>query len=663
MKIKTKFPFEQNEDPDMGIVLADGCRLSARVWRPIGAGPVPAILEFLPYRKRDGTHVRDALTHPYLAGHGYACIRVDMRGNGDSQGLMEDEYTPQELSDACEVIAWLAEQDWCSGSVGMMGISWGGFNGLQVAALQPPALKAVISLCSTVDRFADDIHFKGGCLLGENFGWAAQMFSYSSRPPDPLIFGDGWRDEWLMRLEATPFLAKRWLNEQSRGDYWKHGSICEDFSAVQVPVLAIGGWHDGYRNTVAKLLEAMPGQVKGIMGPWIHKYPHFAGPKPAIGFLQEALRWWDKWLKGIDTGVQDDPAYRAYVMESVAPKPWLEQRPGRWVAEAEWPSVQVSPMLLNLRGDRTLGSADLFDLAVSSAQNCGAKAGEFFPFAFGPELPDDQQTDDLLSLCFDGPAFEADIDLLGAPFVDLWVASDKPMAQIAVRLCDLRPDGSSALIAHGFLNLSHRNGSEFPVPMTPGDVEKVRVALDQCAYRLPKGHRLRLAISTTYWPFVWPSAEAATIIVSEGALSLLVRALHDEAEWVFAEPESATPWKHEILTSGGMTRKESRESDGRCVIRINNDHGQTRDLEHGLIAQEASHEVWSISPDDPLSALCEIEWNQEASRGKWSYKTLAKMTMTCDAGSFFLQGELTAWEGEKRVFNQVWHEQIERKFV
>ena len=196
------------ELPDMPIIMADGCRLSARVWMPADAeiNPVPAILEFLPYRKRDGTTARDCLTHPYFAKRGYACIRVDMRGNGDSQGIMEDEYTQQELDDAVHTIAWLASQPWCSGTVGMMGISWGGFNSLQVAALKPAPLKAVITLCSTVDRYADDIHYKGGCLLNENFGWGSTMWSYSSRAPDPALVGDAWREMWLDWLKAEKVL-------------------------------------------------------------------------------------------------------------------------------------------------------------------------------------------------------------------------------------------------------------------------------------------------------------------------------------------------------------------------------------------------------------------------------------------------------------------------
>ena len=200
-EIETGFAREVIEIEDQPIEMPDGCRLSARIWMPkdAEANPVPLILEHLPYRKRDGTIVRDSITHPWMAGQGYACVRVDMRGNGDSEGLMEDEYTAQELQDACDVIVWATAQPWCSGTAGMMGISWGGFNSLQVAALRPPALKAIITICSTADRFADDIHFKGGCLLGENFAWAANMLSYSSRPPDPALVGDG-----LARIVAQP---------------------------------------------------------------------------------------------------------------------------------------------------------------------------------------------------------------------------------------------------------------------------------------------------------------------------------------------------------------------------------------------------------------------------------------------------------------------------
>ena len=162
--------------------------------------PVPAILEFLPYRKNDGTIYRDEITLPATAEKAYACIRVDIRGTGESEGLFDDEYSEQELSDAEQVIDWISQQPWCDGNVGMVGISWGGFNALQLAYRQPAALKAIITICSTDDRFNEDIHFAGGCLLNDNLDWASFFWSYAlARCPDPRLVGDDWKRQWLHR--------------------------------------------------------------------------------------------------------------------------------------------------------------------------------------------------------------------------------------------------------------------------------------------------------------------------------------------------------------------------------------------------------------------------------------------------------------------------------
>ncbi len=190
--IVTNFPRKVRVIEHMPIPLKDGTTLAARIWLPEDAeqNPVPAILEYLPYRKRDGTYERDALTHPYLAGHGYAGVRVDIRGSGESDGLLFDEYAQQEQDDGVELIAWLAAQPWCSGAVGMMGISWGGFNGLQIAARRPPALKAIVTICSTDDRYADDAHYMGGTLLTAGLGWGSFFFGSMCLPPDPVLVGD-----------------------------------------------------------------------------------------------------------------------------------------------------------------------------------------------------------------------------------------------------------------------------------------------------------------------------------------------------------------------------------------------------------------------------------------------------------------------------------------
>ena len=671
-KVVTSFPRVVVETPDMGIVLADGCRLSARVWMPQDAvaNPVPAVLEYIPYRKRDGTLPRDEIMHPYVAGHGYATVRVDMRGNGDSEGLMADEYTLQELADACEVIEWLAGQDWCSGAVGMMGKSWGGFNCLQTAFLQPPALKAVIAVCATTDRFADDIHFKGGCLLGENFGWGAVMLSYSSRPPDPALRAD-WRGIWLARLEAEPWLAPRWADLQERGEYWAHGSVCDDFSRMVVPVLVWGGWADNYMNTVAALVENVG--AKGIVGPWVHQYPHVAVPGPQVGFLQEAVRWWDRWLKGVENGAEADPAYRAYMLHSEPPDASAKVRAGHWVAEAEWPSARVGRQVLRLglapgalpRTPGYLSQNEIgeFSGRVSTPQHLGMRAGEFFPMGLNAEMPGDQRMDDALSLCFDGAVLEAGLDLLGAARVSMRVASDKPLGFLVARLCDVGPDGASVRIAHGMRNLCHRDSMAEPAPMVPGEVVEISFDLDQMACRLAPGHRLRLALSNSCWPFVWPSPEAGTLTVTGGSLDLPVHR-GSAAEWVPPEAEGAAPWAQRVLRKGQSARRiETDLLTGRHVLVVEEDGGDVENLSHGLITGETMSERWEVQADDPLSARAVQVWEQRLSRGDWRVKTRAEAEMTANATHLRMVARLTAWEGDSIVFQRDFDDEVARRFV
>ncbi|MEO1680922.1 MAG: CocE/NonD family hydrolase [Pseudomonadota bacterium] len=655
---------------DIGIVMEDGTRLSARIWLPedAEARPVPAILEHLPYRKRDGTIARDSLTMPYYAGHGYAAIRVDMRGNGDSEGLMEDEYTQQELDDACAVIAWARAQPWCTGKVGMQGISWGGFNSLQVAALQPEGLEAIITICSTVDRFADDIHVKGGCQLGAHIAWATQMLAYSSRPPDPEIAGDNrWRDLWLDRLDTQPFLFETWIKHQRRDEYWRHGSVCEDYGAIRAAVLSIGGWHDGYRNTIAHLVENLSAQgtpVKGIVGPWNHKYPHIAAPEPRIGFLQEALRWWDHWLKGAETGVEDDPAMRLWLMDSVRPKAKLDRRPGRWIAEAAWPSPGIARTVMHMGSEGMSPEPGRADVRVASPADCGGCGGVFFPAHYGAELPTDQRDDDARSACFDGVTLTEPQDIVGAPRVALTLVSDRPQAQLCVRLCDVFPDGTSALITMGVLNLTHREGAQSPQPMIPGEVTRVAFDLDQIAYRVPAGHRIRVAVSTAYWPFIWPAPDAATLQIHTGEIALPVRSPASRDEWRFEEPAGAAAWDAESLRRARYSRvRETDLTSGNVVMKVGIDGGEARDRAHGLITSTRSEERWTIHPDDPNSARSEIAWVTQMGRDAWQVRTACDTVLSADAAHWRWKARLRCWEDGALVFETAWDGSADRDEV
>ncbi len=671
MDIVTQFPRQVREIENLFITLSDGCRLAARIWLPADAerNPVPAILEYLPYRKRDGTAERDHLTHPYFAGNGYACIRVDMRGSGESDGLLDDEYLKQEQDDCLEVLKWIAAQPWCTGSIGMIGISWGGFNGLQVAARRPAELKAVISLCSTDDRYADDIHFMGGCLLNDNLQWASVMLGYMSRTPDKALLGDAWRDVWVRRLEHQPLLVAHWLRHQRRDELWKHGSICEDWSAITCPVYLVGGWADGYSNTIPRMLAHLQCPKKGLIGPWAHKYPHFAKPGPQIGFLQESLRWWDKWLKGIETGIMDEPEYRVWMEEPAPPLAYYDERPGRWVAEPQWPSpnVEVRILALNAGGRLEETPAPESVAETLSPQSVGEGCGAWCGFGIGPERPLDQRADDARSLCFDSDPLPARLEIMGAPQVTLELSVDRPVAFVAVRLNEIAPDGAVTRITYGLLNLTHRDSHEHPTALVPGERYKVTVVLNDIAHAFAAGSRIRVAVSTSYWPLVWPSPEPVTLKIFTGASRLELPVREPRAEDAklrpFAASEGAEPLaKTYHRPSKGRRWIERDIGTGISTYCIEEDMGRAT-IEHiGLETDFVQRESYRIRDDDPLSAEIEIAYSIAIGRGDWKTRSETRTVMRADRTHFIIEASLDAYEGKKQLVSRRWNERIPRDF-
>jgi predicted acyl esterase len=646
--IVTTFPRSVRVIEHTLIPLKDGATLAARIWLPEDAerDPVPAILEYLPYRKRDGTYERDALTHPYLAGHGYACIRVDIRGSGESTGLLFDEYASQEQDDGVELIAWLAAQPWCSGVVGMMGISWGGFNSLQIAARRPPALKAIVTICSTDDRYADDAHYMGGTLLTAGPEWASFFFGSMCLPPDPLLVGDAWRAMWLSRLEKVPMFFETWLQHQRRDAYWKHGSICEDFGAIQCPVYAVGGWTDAYKNAIPRLLEGLTVPRKGLVGPWAHAYPHFARPGPQIGFLQEMLRWWDYWLKGIDTGVMDEPMLRAWMQDSVRPATHHDELLGRWIAEPSWPPPGIVPRQLFLTDQGLRDEASPLTVrAMCSPETLGTCSGNWVPFGVGHDQAGDQREDDARSLVFETPALPSPIEILGAAVVTLDIASDRPMANLVARLCDVHPSGESLRVSYGVLNLAHRDSHETPALLVPGKRYRVRIKLNDAGSVFPAGHKVRLALSTAYWPIIWPSPEKAKLQIFEGRLDLPLRppSALDAGLPPLPGPESAPPEKPTMLRRGDIR-----------VERIDR-----LDLELGTGGKSRFH----IEEDDPLSAEVELGKTLTMSRGAWQVRIETSMRLSCTRDAFRLEGSLRAREGTNEVCHREWDRAIPRDFM
>lgn len=651
--------------------LPDGTRLAYRAWLPEDAckNPVPAILEFLPYRKNDGTIVRDEITMAQTAARGYACIRVDLRGCGESDGYLSDEYTAQELQDGVDVIAWLSQQDWCNGRVGMVGISWGGFNSLQIAALNPPALKAIITQCSTDDRFRDDIHYMGGCLLNDNLDWAAFFWAYAQgRAPDAKLVGENWQKQWLERLENMPFLAKPWLSEQTRSYYWKHASICEDYADIKIPVYAMSGWADNYRNTVFSLLENLSTPRKGLVGPWAHKYPNIAYPNPKIDYVSESVRWWDYWLKGIDTGIMDEPMLTYYMQDSVVPKSDYEYRPGQWISEPSWPSKRTQHHRFYL-GDKALlnaASTDELALSVKSPQTVGLNGGRLcVGIRLDMEQPSDQRADDAGSLCFDTQPLAEDFAIAGQVKAHLSIQSDKPTGQLAVRVCDVHPDGQVTRISVGLLNLTHRDSHEFAKPMTPNEQYDMVVPINHVAYKIPAGHRLRISISSAYWPLVWPAIDRPTISINTKNSHIDVP-YRDE---LFTEFEPA-PYDIPMDFDGQTLRSSDSQrmvhhdyKTGIVSLETRDDFGRQYFNSCDSIIDFKMDQTQSIHPDDPLSATSTLNFDLTMGREGWWTALKSHYHMSCDENYFYIKATWQAFSEDEVIFEKTFDETIVRNLT
>lgn len=649
------------------IPMPDGTKLAARLWLPEGARatPVPCILEYIPYRRRDRTRMRDESMHPHFAEAGYAAIRVDIRGYGDSEGLAEDEYSHQEMQDGHDVIGWIADQDWCDGNVGMFGKSWGAYNAFQVAATNPPALKAIIPVMGTDDRWREDIHFYGGCLANDNFWWGAIMQLYNAMPPDPEIVGDRWLDIWRERLEGMRFWPAMWLEHQTHDQMWRRGSVCENYDNVEVPVYFFGGWADLFRDTPFRIAEHLKGPVKVMMGPWAHLYPHEGVPGPKADFVEEAIRFWDHWLKGKDTGLMDEPPLRFYLQESVAPAGKHAHRDGRWIEEAVWPSANVS--------DRTLwlNNAELRDapadgpaMSVCSPQTFGAAGGDMCSFAIPGDLPNDGRMDAGGALQFRGAPLDAPLDILGQPHLALKVSADKLQGFVAVLLYDEAPDGAQTLLTRGFCNLTHRHDDTAPAPIVPGEEMEVSIPLHGIGCRVLPGHRLVVQIASAYWPVLWPAPEPVTLTLPPGtsALHLPVRSDTAEAAAPRTLPE---PPKRGGKRATTQVRKGSMErsihtdlTSGETLHRFFLDGGvfgpigDMRLDDIGTILSDISDRRYTIHPADPLSARATMEQTASFTRDDWHAKIHCFAEQTATKTEFHLTSRITCWSGDEVIFEQ-----------
>jgi putative CocE/NonD family hydrolase len=662
----TDLPVRVREIENIWIPVRDGIRLAARAWLPEGAErhPVPAVLEYIPYRKRDMTALRDTATHGYLAGHSYACIRLDARGIGDSEGVYGDQFAGQYVEDAIDAIAWLAEQPWCSGAVAMFGLSWGAAIALETAARRPPSLRTIVAAAGIDDRYA--LRYPGGCLATATISGIVAQLSYATRPPDPAIVGERWREMWLERLTAAAPLAEGWLARPARDPDWQEAAIAADYGRIACPVLVSAGWADpAFAAMMMRTVERLETPRLGIFGPWAHRYPHLGIPGPAIDYLGETLRWLDHWLKGHDTGIMAEPRLRSWLASDFTTAAVPEDRPGRWIGTPEWPDPGGEGREYWFgRGTLAQEKQPATQLDLPSTLLIGSATGEFMPLFGsdrGPELPGDQGADDAASLVFDSPPLEAPLELLGAPLVRLAFEGEDPAGQVVVRLCEVAPDGRSRRLSWGARNLGLSD--DLSALRKPGGARQsmeVEISVFPLAETLAAGHRLRIAVSTSYWPLLWPApvSPRLTLKTAGSLLSLPVASRGDACRGP-GVPRAAPTLRWTELRPGGYRRVESRDGKtGERVLTITDDMGTGRIEELGLEISEATTRIYRIRPNDPTSASIETETTCSFRRGDWSTRTTVRGHVARAGNAFESRHTLRAEESDRTVFSRRWRRRI-----
>jgi uncharacterized protein len=535
------------------IPMRDGIELAATLYLPAAGEPEPAVLEYLPYRKDDAMFSRDYELYSYLTRHGYAGARVDIRGTGASDGELPDgEYSEQEQRDAEDVIAWLAGQPWCSGSVGMWGISWGGFNAIQVALRRPPALKAIIAVDASDDLFHDDVHYIDGLLHLDEY--AVMIDQLNALPPAPDFPLDG--EILARRFDSQPWLIT-WLEQQQDGPYWQRASLRPDYGRLTVPAFLIGGWYDGYRDSVPRMFAQVPAPVKMLIGPWNHTFPHNAVPGPAIEWRDDAIRWWDHWLKGVQNGIMSEPPVTVYMRDWYPPDLALTEIPGRWRTEASFPPEGTAYQVWHCGPEHNLLPEPPPDSSVvlRYVPSAGVEAGHWWG-----ELTPDQRGTDAFSLVFDSPPLTADVEILGFPVVEISGCSDVDPMHWFARLCDVAPDGSVTLVTGagraGRPDPLRDRGSLPAAPSatwsTSDEPGRLPLELHVTSWVFPRGHRIRLSVSNAMWPMIWPTPQlgTATVRLGPAGTRLLLPVIPPQ---VRPEPEFGVPGAAE--EASGVTHR------------------------------------------------------------------------------------------------------------
>ena len=639
------------------VTMSDGVRIGLTVYLPAapGDGPFPAVVESVPYRKDEDTFGLDWQTYSYLAERGIAGVRVDVRGTGSSEGVAADEYSAREMADTLEILTWTAQQPWCTGRVGMWGISWGGFSSLQAAMARPPELKAIVAAHATHDRFASDVHYVGGSLhAAEQADWPGMMVAYNGLPPDPDIVGQRWMTMWRDRLERTPQWSFNWLRHQRRDSYWLHGSPCADYGSISAATLLIGGWLDGYVDGMLALLEHLECPKRAVIGPWGHHRPASGVPAPTLDHLDLMARWFGHHLRGDDNGVMAAPLLTVWIRTD---PPYDGPRSqGYWRAEPAWPPVDGINWELPLSDLNHTGS-----LNWRGPQWVGSHAPFWDRAGLGSS---DSRADDEAAIVFETDAMTETIEIIGLPELRVHVTVDEPVGLVAARLLVVSPEGEAHLICRGSRNLVFPDDLSLPVPVEPGVGREVRFSLLGASVVVPEGWRLRLALAGADFPVVFPPGRRFTLTLDPAQSRLVLPLVPPrQASASLDIGEAPPPPEPPVIAVADEVDWSVERLDGRTVYQKRL-AGADKLPERGGLQIESAR-AWSVSveDDDPNSTRVRFDGQVSYQRLDWSVKTVASLQLTTDGNQMDLAIDLAAFHEDRLIWQRRWQEAIARDWA
>ena len=650
------------------ITLPDGVRLSADLYRPTGgkAGErFPVLLEYLPYRKHEARR-RNWPLYSYFVQRGYVVAAVDIRGTGNSEGrIVPYEYSDIEHADGDVVIDWLSKQPWSNGNVGMFGISWGGFNAIQMAARDVPALKAIIAIDATEDLYQDDVHYMDGIMHLD--AWEMEMDLDNARPGAPDFRFDD--DNFRNRFDVEPWTLSH-KRQQRDGPYWDRASLRGRYDEIRIPTFHIGGWYDGYRDSVARMLENVKHvPVKGMVGAWHHTWPHQPYPGPGIEWRHEAIRWFDQFLKGENTGILDEPRFSVFVRDWHPPGPSLDNAPGKWRFEDGWPVARIRNRVLYPQPNHTLTATAPAPTThqLRYLPSVGFEGGG--PVMWWGDVAHDQRGTDAFSLVYDSAPLDKELEILGFPRAMLTVAANATRANWVARLSDVAPDGTVTQITGAAMNGTHRISAREPRALVPGEPFELDIEMHFTSWVFPKGHRIRLAINNAQWPMLWPTPEPMTTQLRLGASKLSLPVVPFEKRPV---PDFLPPAKDDpqyagvesleggtVSGYGEISSVERNPQTGTVVAKATNSNGTRYPWGTERIQETIRYEINDNAPADAgVTGTHRMEVELPGRTLIWD----AELTFRSDRENFLYTYRRRLTENGKLVREKTWRETIPRDY-